>query len=56
MKDFPDEPREIEVFDPRDKELDNNNSGYYMHDRGDYVEALHCRQAHHKVEHLYGRD
>jgi len=56
MKDFPDEPRGIEVFEPRDKERDNNFSGYYIHDRGDYIEPLHCRQAHHKIEELWKRE
>lgn len=55
MKDFPDAPEKTEQFEPFEKEREFNDSGYYLHDRGDYVEAIHCRQGHHKPEQLWSR-
>lgn len=57
MKDFPDRPSGVELFDPVLIEMLDSNAGlFYIIDRGELYEALHCRQAHHKIEHLYGRD
>lgn len=56
MKDFPDAPEKVEIFEPVEIDLlDRNNGLFYIVDRGEYIEALHCRQGHHKPEQLWSR-